>query len=410
MKKKTGLIIIAIILALPFLFCGCVADLKTVGKIENYADYLSKLYIYYKPPQEDTEDPGGSDAPSEPDPDLPQLDGFVALYRTDFDYASPFFGEYAFVKMDGHNLLVSLHGEAMECSEDLENVEVLFDKYVFSDNGRYGVKSVLGDLLLSAEYESVQICGETIAATRDLGAVEVYSSCALIGTFSFSVLLVAEEYLLGESGLHRADGTAVFCEDYRMIFAPSEGLGVIYGKGLFGYGNENGEVVVPPSYIFVSDFYCGFAAVTTEDFRQAIIDTEGNEVISYDGADKTFLSYDGKCLIYSQDTLFHVADANMNDVTPRMFDNISGNRVYNGYLITDDGTRVYSLWENKFLPYDFASVAVKDDIIIGEYNGGGVGAFNMDFEPILRRAESADYEYGVLTFCLDGKYYLYMRG
>ena len=406
MKKRVGSICILVFIVLPFLVCGCFADLKTVGRIDDYEDYLSKLYIYATPPEDDTQDP---ERPSEPDLDLPQVDGFVPLYLTQFDYASPFFGEYAFVKLDGHNLLVSLFGNVKEISHDLEKEKPMFDKYVFSDNGYCGVKSVFGDTVLPAEYSSIQICGDTIAATREDGTIEVYSLGTLVGSFDFDVLLVSEKYLLGESGLYTADTSPVLCGNYRMISMPSDGLGIIYDDENLGYGNENGEVVVPPAYLFVSDFSWGFAAVISADGRQYVLDTAGNKIISYDGTDKIIMSYDGEYLIYSQDMLLHVADASFQDVTQRMFDNIAQNRVYNGYLITDDSTRVYSLWENKFLPYDFASVAVKEDIIIGEYADGNVAVFDMDFEPILENAESADAEYGVLTFCLDGKYYLYVR-
>ena len=61
----------------------------------------------------------------------------------------------------------------------------------------------------------------------------------------------------------------------------SDGMYVVQlksGFGLFGYINEDFELVIPCIYDDAGNFYDGKAIVTTEEGRVLSIDKEGNEV------------------------------------------------------------------------------------------------------------------------------------
>lgn len=402
-KKRFPILIFAIALFSAAAFFGCSAKLSFVRREENYSEFLSHLTIYTDPEKPDT-----PEDPSEPsiEFDGPSIDGFTPLYFTGFDYASACGGNYVFVKSDGHGLALGKDGEVFELDEDLCDKELISDKYIFSRDGKCGVKDIFGNVVVPAEYVDAEIVGDTVAAHKD-NLTDIFAGGVLRSSADENVKLVSEKFLLGARGVYDLDMDPLFCGEYRMILPPVNGVGIIDGDGLFGYGNVMGEVTVEPIYKRVSDFSDGYAAVVTSDDLSAIIDMSGNEILVSADTEARFISYDGKYLLYLSTDGIHVADKYMNDVTDDVFASVAESRVYGDLIITDNGTRVYSLTERKFVSERFASVSYRFGIFVAERESGGFVLCDGGFERIASEIEYACYENGVLTVGYNGKYYLY---
>ena len=409
-KRIFKTVIIFLLSLLSASFIGCRKNLYVVSREKDYSDFLSELEIY-KDPSASDEDEKPSE-PSDPSADFTGIviTGFEPLYYTDFDYASPFSENFAFAKKDGIYLAVGKDGKVTEVYEDLEGSALISDKYVYTQNRMKGVKTVFGETVVEAEYSEIVIKGSSVAALRDNGITDIFDGNGFVCSTEERVELVSEDFLFGMRGVYSLDMTPVYCGACRMITPPVNGIGVISGGELYGYGNVDGDILIEPRYKEFSDFYCGYAAVITQDGENCIIDINGNEIISASDEYIRFLSFDGQYLIYSEYGQIHVADENATDVTEHVFDGISGGRVFNGLIVTDNATRVFSLTENKYVSERFVSVAYKNGLFIAENQDGTFAVYNGEFGLIAQNFEFAAYESDVLTVRCDGKYYFYTAG
>ncbi len=408
MKRKSFFNFIVLISVLTSaLLCGCSAKLEFVRREGDYSKFLSQLEIYPVPDK-----PSKPDIPENPDNpgeefSYPEIIGFAPLYYTDFDYASGFCGEYAFVKKDGHHSIVSKNGDVKEAAEDLQGKNLVYDKYVFSDGEYSGVKTIFGETLINAEYSDIQIFGNTVAAMRKDGTTDIFSGKNKIGFYNGKVELASEDFLFADHRLYKTDMSVMYCGDYRMVFPPVNGIGVIDGGELFGYGDISGNILIEPKYPAFSDFYCGFATVVSVDGCNCVIDESGNEIIRSDDENIKFFSFDGTYLIYSVYGAIHIADKNIKDLTDRVFEDIADVGVCNGFVIVYDGTRVYSVTENAFVSEIFVSVYEKNGIFIAQKDNGKTAIYNENFEAISDDLDLVLYENDVLTVKNGEKYYFY---
>ncbi len=407
MKSKPFAILIVALLSLCMttLF-GCSESFMLVRREKDYSDFLENLKFY-----EDAEKPNVPVNPSKPDETDaeffgPEIVGFYPLYRVEFDYASACGGNFVFAKKDGYGVALGKDGEVVDVGEDFEETELTSDKYVFLRDKLCGVKNIYGNVIVPAVYNSVNIIGETVAAYSD-DRVDIYVGGEIKSSSREPVELVSEDFLLGVRGVYDLEMNPVFCGGYRMVLPPVNGIGIIDGGGLFGYGSVSGEVLTEPRYKSVSDFRFGYAAVVTRDNRNVIIDLRGNEIIESSNADIRLKTFDGTYLIYSSLGSVYVSDKDMNGLTPDAFDNIADDCIYGGYFITDNGTRVYSINEGGYASERFSCVTFRDGLFVAEHGNGEYTVYDGKFEPIADELEYACFEYGVLTVKYNGKYYLY---
>ena len=399
MKKKYISVLTAIIL---FVFAanlfGCSAQLRVVRKEEDYSDFLSRLKSYYRPSvpnDEETEFTG------------PEINGFMPLYYTDFDYAMAFSGGYAFAIKDERYVYVGKNGDVFDLPNDLSDCEILFGKYVYEENGLLGVKTVFGERITDALYEDIEIAGATVAAKRPNGESDIFKDGKLIAACLTDMRLLSENYIISDSGLFTADLTPVFCGDYRMASVADNGIGIISYNGRVGYGKVTGEVVVPPEYDFIAPYRFGYGAAKRNGGKTTVFDEMGNAVSELD-ADKVFVSFDGKYLLYGEYMKIRIADAAGNDLTSRSFDEITNFKVYGGFLITHESTRVYSLREQNFVFGVFESVVPSEGMIIAITLDGAAEIYDEEFKLIAGGLEFAAFSDNVLTVKSGGKYYFYV--
>lgn len=138
---------------------------------------------------------------------------------------------------------------------------------VFNDNGRaivskgslYGIIDSQGKNIVNSQYDYISDFSEGLAIATDRSGYKVFNR----------------------------EGKTVF-ENKGYISSFKEGFAVIEGNStpevhsLYGYLNREGKIVIPPKYESAGDFSNGAAIVKKQEGSYALIDTEGNEVGTYD--------------------------------------------------------------------------------------------------------------------------------
>ena len=139
------------------------------------------------------------------------------------------------------------------------------------------------------------------------------------------------------------DAGNFFCE--RALFCADDGKGGL----LWGYFNEEGETAIPNTYYAANRFNEGYAIVWKDEHTWAVIDKEGNELLSdvvnhsapkRDGAVREDLVQDGYLLALnpSQEILFVYDIAHPEKSFEKVFDNRIRlyDRVFEGRILVGE--------------------------------------------------------------------------
>ncbi len=138
---------------------------------------------------------------------------------------------------------------------------------------------ILGLLLMLATFaEETKFYKKTVL---DDGLCIVYTSCEAFATPHSGIA-----YIYDDGGVLAQDGTFLVDPIYRQILPPTQGRAPFCTKdGLWGYFDENWQIVIEPLYRSAQNFSEGLAVVTDMTGTAGYIDREGTPVIPFAYAD-----------------------------------------------------------------------------------------------------------------------------
>ncbi|MDE6398383.1 MAG: hypothetical protein K2L51_03590, partial [Clostridiales bacterium] len=112
--------------------------------------------------------------------------GFIALYNGTFSFGTQFNGGNAFVRKNNENCILQRNGELLSIAEDLTDITLCGDKYIFGEGAYVGVRNVSGVTILSAQFDRVEIAEDVILAIRGNRAETYTESGKRIGEHIFT--------------------------------------------------------------------------------------------------------------------------------------------------------------------------------------------------------------------------------
>ncbi|MGE5675872.1 MAG: WG repeat-containing protein, partial [Mycobacterium leprae] len=159
----------------------------------------------------------------------------------------------------------------------------LYPAYVRDGNGtRWGYINASGQFEILPQWDAAEPFGSDGLAVVTLGKLKGLINAAgkIVTAPAYSSidepksgLRIADTIgsgstVLGPTGAVLSHGASAF----------SEGLGITFRNGLYGYVRPDGAVVVEPQYRQAGPFQNGLAVVWLQDGRHAIIDTAGKQL------------------------------------------------------------------------------------------------------------------------------------
>ncbi|MCL2861659.1 MAG: hypothetical protein FWE22_04535 [Firmicutes bacterium] len=166
----------------------------------------------------------------------PQIEGMRLINEEGFEFAFDFNGEHTFVVQNSEYFVLDKFGNLLS-SQPLFEQNILYDKFVFQENGLYGVKDIFFNVLVDAQQNKIEIAG-------------------------YNTLLVNyEDYAYG---LFDLDLNPIYItrnnQDFRVI-PPyiSKTKSFITYNGFVGFFNSFEDTFVFPRFLSLSNFYNDYA-------------------------------------------------------------------------------------------------------------------------------------------------------
>lgn len=370
----------------------------TIDRVENYDAFLTEYEKY-----------GAHDTPI--DESLPVISGFVPIIDMRFSFGRPFGALYAFVRKDNENYALRRDGALIPIYTDCDAEKFVGDKYVFeSDGNMHGVCDILSNVLLAPEYQTIEMMGDTILATRD-NLAEVYVGSAKVGQKSgfAEISLLSDAYVLVDGLICSLDFTEMRACGFPYADIPSEGIVMVnLGNGYVGYVELASRQRIGDAYIEAKRFQEGTGIVRSADGNMSVIDTDGNCL--YSTRDRLMGSKNDGYYCYLQYNFYGVMDGNFQVITEPVFYSIKYERAVAGYLITRYGTGecLYSLKDRMYLTdMQCENIEYADGLFFCK-DGDGVTVRNTDLVPLIH-CDWAEWSADVLALQIDGKVAYYAR-
>lgn len=440
---------------------GCAPDENIAG--DDYPSYRDDLPLF----PDEGEDDGNSDAPQESDPGdgdatggeggekeyvpvpAEQYEGLTQLSDVKYDFATPFFGKYAFVMLDGKAFLLDRDGKRTEFAKNVENdntmsdiigsevvyddVQLLYDKMYVHRGGLCGVTDLYGEVIVPLEYDNIDMVGETLLC-RTGTEFHVYIGREKVRSFTARKAFVCTEELLSvdDKIVLAASGEVASVSGYELVSAPIDGVATIVDRN-FAYGfasYPSGDVFIEPKYFICGDFSCGVACVNEAldgkdiDYEQGIffgypklIDGKGETLFDFSAlsdrarADEmdVKLHYNGYsvCHIVTDNSYFAV---DLNSVpaaiVPLAYEPRNG-RIYDGFYIVEGTNRVVSLGTGEFIERDRVSITEAGSCFITENLDGKYSLLGADLSPLIDGCEAIEAYENTVMIKSGGMYSFY---
>ncbi|MCL2797116.1 MAG: hypothetical protein FWD58_03570 [Firmicutes bacterium] len=383
-------------------FSSC-ANYREIGAVADYPEFLREFKAFPE------------SVPEVYQP--PEIEGFTPLVNFGFEFAVPFFGEFAYCVYDEVMLLLSRDGKFYYAPVDLKGLDVTYDKFVFKQDGLSGIKSVFGETLVPAAYAKIQILGDAVAASDALGRTDVFKKAGafyiklhekLVG----ELILFSDESLLYNHKLCDFFLTPITADGYAVMGASVNGMRPIMDNaGAFGYAQSDGGVAIPPQFSEAGTFIeSNFAYVVDASGAYRIIDKAGESVyaqqngmrpVRFDGTYITFLYEDGS---------FGVADGDFVPLTRERFVNLYDWSVFGDYLAVntpDMPHRFYSLTENAYIGADYEFITPVCGYFLAKTPPGRYVLFDANLKTIAEAGYIA-FDGDILLVGEGEKYHYYI--
>ncbi len=182
---------------------------------------------------------------------------------------------------------IGMHGQ--ESKSFLDNYEKYWkvdnNYYRVMDNGKIGLISSDGSIIVPAEYDQVWslqkngnikvMKGGLLGIYNVEGSIVVPTRYEMIWNFSNGIARVMRN---GKIGYVNDSGTEFIACDYDQIWSFEDGRAKVLKDGKVGYISENGTEIIPVEYQNIWGFEDGLAKVL-KNGKIGIIDEKGMEVI-----------------------------------------------------------------------------------------------------------------------------------
>jgi len=206
-----------------------------------------------------------------------------------FEYAAPFFKDYAGVEIDGRNAYIDLTG-AVVCypeyplSEGLHCVKSCSRLSLLGGNPKFGYKGRAGRYVIQPVYDNAYDFSQGLAAVRlndKYGYIDKKSRMVIPPQFTWAGAFSEDRaavLLNGKEGYIDKSGRVVIEPEFRWAGIFSDGLAAVLVGKEWGYINKAGEMIIKPRFMKAWPFYLGVARVEAAG-KQLYINPRGEPIL-----------------------------------------------------------------------------------------------------------------------------------
>lgn len=309
--RKSIKIAAALALCMCILMCSCACSrAREYYLLDDYGEYLLTLVQYYRVEEDggdtdkDDTDEGDTDegdtdggdpdegeegevtpGPPEELPFVPEPADDIAdlekVYGDKLDYATEFFGSYAYVLQNNTAYLMDKNGNLTEIPEnsdenhstmsDITIEKMSCDKLIVGTKaGKKGVLDIYGKVIAEIVYDEIQVSERLIVARKGeynkVGDYDIFiDGVKTHSATAETISLISDDFLSRDGVIVRAgDMAAAKIAGYRMKFAPTDGVACIVtdDNKSVGYASyPSGEILIEPKYRDGSAMFGGVAVV-----------------------------------------------------------------------------------------------------------------------------------------------------
>ncbi len=394
--KNLKSIVITISCILCMLFCSaCSVTLELYDTLDRYGEIIDGISQYFPPSEDDKPLP----------PDI-SIHGYKLLSNEGFDVPSSFSeSSYALTSIDGKSVLIDRQGNKYTPPKDLN--EILFDKYIYEENGLNGLKDVPGTILLNAHYDNIIVYGNNFLASIN-NTVYIYENgeiSSVISENNFDISLTDNNCLIVDYELCDMQLRPIIFGGYRVVNI-YDGIAKIKNEnGRLGFFDiENNSLIAEPRYYTAAQFINGYAQVQLKlEGEYFVIDKSGDIKASF--VERTFGMYDGYMFVLD-DGQYKLFDASFN-ATGIAFSNVFGARVYGDYIIDVSCNRLFSVKKKKYVSERFLSIEPFEYGFICKNSDGSV-LYDKELNK-LGEFESIMCDKNIISVLYKGKYYYFSK-
>lgn len=382
MKNSKKFLIILILIFSMQLFFAC-SYFETDFIINNYNDFLNNQ----------TDLNNNDDGNNQNDILLPKE--YTEITNKKFEYAGVFFGEYAYVEVHKKPFIIDKKGNLF-ASKNLWKKQVKYDKFLTEQNGRIGLESADGQILLENKFKNIKFNVNTIL-TYDDENYFIYKNNQLLNSCKVtdykSIELFGEDLLiLNNQDLYDFNFVLQTIGEYTIKSYLTDDRQLIYKNMNFGYANTNKEIVITPQFYIANDFVNGYAIVKDKLLKSSIIDKTG-KVIFFNNDYSNIYNYYDNYFCFKQNNNMGVMDNNFQVIIPPIFFDIYRNRVFNKFLITSN--KFFDIEKNQFVGEIYEKITFSNDHFIAQKDNNFT-LLNNNLEIIIENCDNISIDYDVL--------------
>lgn len=384
-KKLVKIIIITFLLVFSTMFIGC-STLNATYYLGGYSDYLKNKVIY------------------EAYDITPKIMGFVPINEKNYSYVGDSDGKNMFVRYRNKDFILNIDGN-LSPSKDLSKDKIFGDKIIFQKGDNKGVIDIYGNVVLPAQFEQIEIMGDTILA-RTSRITKIYRNNNFISETASTDINFLSEFELNSAGrIFDIYLNKLSHNGYDFLSGEKEGFRIITKFGKLGYLSD--DIFIEPKFESAEQFFDGYARVKIGN-QFMLINTKGetvyktSQIIPYN-------SYDG-FICYSENGFYGLMDDRFNVIFEPKFVSLLNNRAYGSYLIdTFIDYRFFDIELNKYLIHSYKSIAAVEDYFITINSSNEYSLLDKNLVVLVDKADKIKLDSNKLLVAKDGNYNLYKR-
>ncbi len=373
-------------------------------------------------------DPGDKDPEPPEEPANPTITGYNC-FADGFTYATPFFGDYAYVEKGAEHFWLNRQGRLTACDTDLRAATFKQNKYVVCDAvGNRKLIDISGEVLLEGAYTRIEYEGNTALAFSDGECVvfdlsDTTAEPVLLGTED--VEIVADGYLRkdGDLALYGLDGKVMnrkfpdITGNYTLITPPENDACIVRlaKSDAYYYVTSSGFVNHVP-YMEMVLFTNGYSAGLDDDYIWDVYDATCKKVFSYQNPDDAYyivVAATEQYVLLQQDPEFgdgayyYVSlSATNQDLILLPYATLDNDILF-GCVVDNTQKVVYSLAEKKIIAQEFVQAVVGADGFLIE-TADGWRIVQEDGTALITDIQEAVWS-GEILVKIDGEYLYYEK-
>lgn len=435
---------IAVILAIVYMFAACFACRTARVIVPDYSAYISNLFRYYVSDGSDLTDGDVADI-EEPKDDVKSerplaevYDGLINICEYKFDKAMPFFGKSAYAEYDGKGYLLNRDGSCNEVDKSPSNTvsdivleSIIFDKLLVKRDDKYGVLDLSGKTILDAEYDRVEILGNTIAAAQSKTISVFRDGEKKFETYGDNFNIASEEFIQIDNRFLTTDsGETAKISEYSIRGIPNNDITLVANSNNnFGYCSySDGKTIIEPQYFLASAFSEGIACVANykldlenvvfNDYYK-LIDKDNNVIFNFDVFKNEFLpnqmtvfpKTDNHCVVRFSSASEKYGAVEFSGDTVSFIDleyEPEGNRFYGDYYIIKESGALFSTKSNSIVSTEYLKVEpICKSLFLASLPSGGFSVLDSKLNVVVDCCESVETYEDTLLICKDDAYAYY---